>query len=251
MNPLRSLFSRHEALGKWYDPLLLDPATIAAFACSARCRRFVEKTFARLTPDAYSEYITAFRREGRQKFGDDWRYLDITDVVAASALLIEPSSYLEVGVRRGRSLAMVAAASRQCAVSGFDMWVKNYAGMENPGADFVRGELRRVGHRGPAEFVDGDSHTTLPKFFAEHPEKKFSIITVDGDHSDEGALQDLRDLMPRLAVGGVIIFDDIGHPLHPNLLDVWRRAAAEQAFPLRTHESIGLGYGVAFGIRAA
>ena len=248
---MNSLFSRHEALGKWYNPVLLDPETIAAFASSPRCRAFVRRNFARLTPDAYSRYITEFRREGLRKFGADWRYLDIVDVVAASALLIQPTSYLEIGVRRGRSMAMVAAASRKCALFGFDMWMKDYAGMENPGADFVRAELRRLGHAGRTEFINGDSHATLPKFFAENPDQKLSIITVDGDHTDEGALQDLRDVLPRLEVGGVVIFDDISHPLHPNLRAIWRQAMSEAPFPILTHEYGSLGYGVAFGIRAA
>jgi predicted O-methyltransferase YrrM len=246
---MNSLFSRHEALGKWYNPVLLDPETVAAFACSAKCRKFVDKTFARLSPDAYSHYITEFRREGEKKFGADWRYIDIVDVVAASAQLIQPVSYLEIGVRRGRSMSMAAAASPGCALHGFDMWMKDYAGMENPGPDFVQAELRRVGHRGTVGFIDGDSHVTLPKFFSERPEEKFSIIVVDGDHSDEGALQDLRDVLPRLAVGGALIFDDISHPAHPNLRAVWRQAIAEADFPIRAHEYGSLGYGVAFAIR--
>jgi len=246
---MNSLFSRHEALGKWYDPVLLDPETVAAFACSVKCRRFVQKAFSRLTPDAYSRYITAFRDEGSRKFGAEWRYLDIVDVVAAAAQLIQPSSYLEIGVRRGRSMAMAAAAAPGCALYGFDMWMKDYAGMENPGPDFVKSEMRRVGHRGAVEFVDGDSHVTLPKFFASRPDEKFSIIVVDGDHSDEGALQDLRDVLPRLAVGGALIFDDISHPAHPNLRAVWRQALNEAPFPIRGHEYASLGYGVAFAIR--
>jgi predicted O-methyltransferase YrrM len=244
------LFSRHEALGKWYNPVLLDPETIAAFACSPRCRQFVSRTFEQITPDAYSIYITEFRREGERKFGGDWRYLDIVDIVAASALLIEPTSYLEIGVRRGRSMVTAAAASKNCRTFAFDMWMKDYAGMENPGPDFVRAELRKVGHTGATEFIDGDSHVTLPKFFAERPDERFSIITVDGDHSDEGALQDLRDVLPRLEIGGVVIFDDISHPLHPNLRAIWRQAISEAPFPIHTHEYASLGYGVAFGIRA-
>ncbi|MGH8045747.1 MAG: class I SAM-dependent methyltransferase, partial [Chthoniobacterales bacterium] len=221
---MNSLFSRHEALGKWYNPVLLDPETVAAFACSPKSRRFVRKTFARLSPDAYSRYITAFRDEGEKKFGANWRYLDIVDVVAAVAQLIRPVNYLEIGVRRGRSMAMAAAAAPACAMFGFDMWMKDYAGMENPGPDFVSKELRSVAHRGAVEFIDGDSHVTLPKFFSARPDEKFSIIVVDGDHSDEGALQDLRDVLPRLAVGGALIFDDISHPAHPNLRAVWREA---------------------------
>ena len=48
-----------------------------------------------------------------------------------------------------------------------------------------------------------------------------------------------------------MIFDDISHPLHPNLLGIWRQAIDEAPFPILTHEYAGLGYGVAFGIRAA
>ncbi len=246
---MNSLFSRHEELGKWYNPVLVDPETIIAFAHTRECRRFVRKTFARLAPDAYSRYITDFRHEGEKKFGEHWRYLDIVDVVAATAQLIQPTSYLEIGVRRGRSMATAAAAAPKCALYGFDMWMADYAGMENPGPDFVKTELRRVGHRGPVSFVDGNSHVTLPKFFAEKANEKFSIIVVDGDHSDEGALQDLRDVLPRLAVGGALIFDDISHPAHPNLRQVWRQAIAEVDFAIRAFEYGSLGYGVAFAIR--
>jgi predicted O-methyltransferase YrrM len=247
----RSVFSAHETLGKWYNPVLLDPETLVAFAYSRKCRRFVEKTFGKLTPDAYSRYITEFRREGCHKFGENWRYLDIVDVLAAAATLIQPTSYLEIGVRRGRSFATVGAASPKCALFAFDMWMKDYAGMENPGPDFVAGELRKVGHASSVKFTDGDSHVTLPKFFAENPELKLSLVTVDGDHSDEGALQDLRDVLPRLDVGGIVVFDDIAHPAHPNLRAVWRQAINEAPFPISTHEYVSLGYGVAFGIRVA
>lgn len=246
---MKSHFSRHEALGKWYEPVLLDPETVAVFARSPKGRRFVSRVFARLTPDAYSRYISEFRDEGVRKFGECWQYLDIVDVVAACVQLIRPESYLEIGVRRGRSMCMAGAAAPRCALYGFDMWMKDYAGMENPGPDFVKSELRRVGHRGKVEFVDGNSHETLPAFFSAHPDEKFSIIVVDGDHSDEGALQDLRDVLPRLAVGGALIFDDISHPAHPNLREVWRKAIGEAEFPIRGYEYVSLGYGVAFAIR--
>jgi predicted O-methyltransferase YrrM len=247
----RSIFSAHESLGKWYQPVFLDPGTLLAFAYSRKCRRFVSRMFERLTPDAYSRYITEFRREGERKFGAEWRYLDIVDVVAAASLLVQPSGYLEIGVRRGRSMATAAAASPQAKLYGFDMWMKDYAGMENPGPDFVRGELKKIGHKGTVEFVDGNSHETLPAFFASHPDARFSIVVVDGDHSDEGAAQDIRDVLPRLEVGGVIVMDDINHPAHPNLGEVWRRTLNESKIDIRTHEYGDLGYGVAFGVRMA
>lgn len=248
---MNSVFSRHEELGRWYAPGLLDPETIATFARSRKCRRFVERTFARLTPDAYSRYITEFRAEGGRKFGECWQYLDIVDVLASAALLIKPTSYLEIGVRRGRSFTTVGAAAPSCALVGMDMWVKDYAGMDNPGPDFVREELRRAKHRGPVDFISGNSHEKLPELAASRPDRRFSMITVDGDHSDEGARQDLLDVIPMLEVGGVLIFDDVAHPLHPNLLAVWRNAIRDSGVDIRTFEYGSLGYGVAFGVRVA
>ena len=35
-------------------------------------------------------------------------------------------------------MAMVLAACPEVEVVGFDMWMEDYAGMENPGANFVK-----------------------------------------------------------------------------------------------------------------
>jgi predicted O-methyltransferase YrrM len=128
------------------------------------------------------------------------------------------------------------------------MWVPNYAGMENPGADFVRDELKRIGHGGPVRFVDGDSHQTLPRLFSELPNVTFDLITVDGDHSTVGATQDLCDVLPRLNIGGAIVFDDVCHPSHPELAKVWDDlVASDRRYSSFTYRDAG--YGVGFAIR--
>ena len=130
----------------------------------------------------------------------------------------------------------------------FDMWLKNYAGMDNPGPELVKSELTNVGHTGPVEFINGDSHKTVPQYFVDHPGSAFDIITVDGDHTNIGAAQDLADVMPRLKIGGAIVFDDICHPKHPGLRDVWRRLVEEdRRFSFYSFRSVG--YGVGFAIR--
>ena len=40
---------------------------------------------------------------------------------------------------------MVASSTPKADLYGFDMWVANYAGMENPGPEFVESELREIG----------------------------------------------------------------------------------------------------------
>jgi predicted O-methyltransferase YrrM len=142
----------------------------------------------------------------------------------------------------------VAAAAPSCAIIGFDLWVQEYASMPNPGPDFVKDELRRIGHTGEIELISGDSHETVPKFLASNPNAFFDLVTVDGDHSRHGAGQDLAHVLPRLRIGGVIVFDDIAHPAHPYLLNVWQKLVQSDS-RFGTWQFTELGYGVALAVR--
>lgn len=143
---------------------------------------------------------------------------------------------------------MVAATCPECEIVGFDLWTSDYAGMPSPGPDFVRGEMKKLGYAGDLTFIGGDSHDTVPRFLDVHPAKFFDLITVDGDHSEEGAEDDLRNVLPRVKVGGVLVFDDISHPAHPYLADVWQRVVVVDP-RFATWQFTELGYGVAFAIR--
>ena len=250
MNLHGGLFSQHEALGSWYAPVMLDPETIFSRARQPSTVSRVVDILEALVADAYSVYVSAYLKEGRQKFGSDWSYLDILNALVACSELIQPRVYLEVGVRRGRSMAMVAATAPGVDLYGFDMWAANYAGIENPGPEFVQSELRKFGGRGRIEFVSGNSHQTLPDFFAKHPELELDLVTVDGDHSDEGALEDLKSVLPRIARGGAVVFDDVSHPLHPNLYQIWSKALQESGLGFVSGAYTALGYGVAVAVRS-
>jgi predicted O-methyltransferase YrrM len=247
---LRSVLDRPsgDASTEFYSPVLMGPETLLREASSASTVRAALSVIERLEPDDYTRYLQRYYGEGLSRFGERWCYADICTVLSAATRLLAPSTYLEIGVRRGRSMAMVAEAAPDARLVGFDMWVEGYAGMPNPGAEFVRSEIARVGHRGPIELVSGDSHETVPRFLADNPDLMFDVVTVDGDHSHDGALADLRAVIPRLSLGGVLVFDDIVHPLHPYLLDVWRAAVAEDG-GLAGGEYAELGYGVAFAVR--
>ncbi len=235
-------------LGNWYHPVMIGPSTIGAMATSPASLRGVIQILEHLEPDDYVRYLLAYYRAGLERFGDLWRYADIATVLEAAARLIRPRNYLEIGVRRGRSMAMVAATCPDCEIVGFDLWTPDYAGMSNPGPDFVRAEMKKLGYASRLELIAGNSHVTLPRFFSEHPSVYFDLVTVDGDHSRRGAEQDLRDVLPRLKVGGIVVFDDICHPLHPYLAKVWQRVVISDS-RFATWQFTELGYGVAFGIR--
>ena len=203
-----------------------------------------------LASDDYVEYLDSFYRECIARFGSNWHYMDIVNVLYAAAKVLQPENYLEIGVRRGRSVCTVVQACPAVNIHAFDMWIPGYAGMDNPGPEYIRGELTKHNFAGKITFVDGDSHITIPRYLEQYPDLIFDLITVDGDHSTDGAYADLCAVIPRLAVGGVIVFDDIIHPAHPFLLSVWRDVLKK--FPdLSGYEFTETGYGVAFAVRRA
>ena len=106
------------------------------------------------------------------------------------------------------SMAVVASRHPHARIVGFDRWIPNYVGMENPGPEFVQKELECVGYQEKVEFITGDSKKTVPAYFRQHPDAYFDVITVDGDHSAHGARVDLRHVIPRLKIGGFLVFDD-------------------------------------------
>lgn len=222
--------------------------TLGAAAMSEEAHTFVADLIDRLTPSEETAGQQALYRLSQAQFGRYWRYADLTTVLWAAANLIRPESYLEIGVRRGRSAAVVAATRPDCAVYGFDLWLAGYAAVPNPGPDFVRNELRAVGHRGSVVLESGDSRKTVPAFLRKHAGLYFDLVTVDGDHSALGAATDLANVLPRLKVGGIVVLDDICSV--PVLRRVWQKVVRRDSRYL-TWEFTDAGYGVAAGIRVS
>ena len=124
------------------------------------------------------------------------------------ARVLRPRAYLEIGVRRGWSLAQVLSEAPACHAYLVDAWIPEYSGCANPGEAFVREELAKVApaHYGDVIFWCGNSHEILPGLLRG---LWFDLVLVDGDHTADGALQDLRDVMPHVRTGGVVVFDDV------------------------------------------
>lgn len=220
---------------------------IVGRAADLDLRRRVLDVLCRIESDRYLEE-TIRDYEASIERGEP--YWDMCCALAAFAEVHRPAAYLEIGVRRGRSASVVAAFQPEVALYLFDMWHPDYAGVPNPGPDFVRRQLERVGHRGAVHFVAGRSQETIPRFF-DSPEcpARFDAITVDGDHRDAGARADLDHVMPRLAVGGLLVFDDIAHPTYPTLIDTWRGFVG--AHPsLIARENLTDATGTALALRA-
>ena len=233
---------------RWFSAVQVSAQMIGELAVKAGSIRAVLDVMSRISSDGYIEFLQHYFGDGLNKYGEDWRYADLTTALWAAATTIHPRQYLEIGVRRGRSLSVVACAEPTVNIAGFDLWMADYAGMPNPGSTWVRDELARVGHLGHLELVEGDSLTSVPRYLSRDPGLFFDLITVDGDHSHRGASFDLRHVLPRLAIGGVVVFDDIVHPKHPWLAKVWHRYVASQA-RFDSWNFTALGFGVGVGVR--
>lgn len=233
---------------QWFAAPVGSATTVGCRALELATIQHAARILESVTDDAYRRYLAQFYRMGIERCGGSWHYADINTVLIAAATLLQPEAYLEIGVRTGRSAAMLSSAAPDCAIVGFDLWIQDYAGMPNPGPRAVTGFLHGVGHRGPIEFVSGDSRTTVPAYFAAYPEAFFDVITVDGDHSREGARVDLVNVKERVKVGGVLVFDDISNASHAWLLDVWREVVTNDG-RFSCWEFTDVGFGVACAVR--
>ena len=233
---------------QWYSSVVAGTSTLAPRVSGSAAVRRAQAVLERLECDEYHRYVLNFYRAGLDRFGDGWNHADLYTTLSGLSLALQPRRYLEIGVRRGHSMAMVLTQSPACEAVGFDMWVENYAGLNNPGKEFVATQLRGVGFDRVVEFVDGDSARTVPEYFRRHPDSYFDLITVDGDHSARGALLDLAHVLPRVSGGGAVVFGDVNNPSHRELRGVWQQTMHEHPeFSGWMFDEVG--FGVAFAVR--
>ena len=252
----------------------VEPQDLFRAVAHEENRTFVISVLRALTPDPVWTKRTIIQVE--------LSWIETRCFVSWLARELQPKAYLEVGVRRGFTMAMVASRCPQVEIYGFDMWLPNYGDVHNPGPKFVQSEMERVGYKRKVNLISGNSHKRLPAFFRSSAASfwdrvilnwkfkqrppGFDLITIDGDHSLLGAYQDLLDTMVHCAVGGVIVFDDIApdlSTLNPeaarsekgedphgwgDLLGLWR--AIQQTYDnFRYFEYVGNPPGVGIAVR--
>ncbi|MBI5020645.1 MAG: glycosyltransferase [Ignavibacteriales bacterium] len=189
-------------------------------------------------------------------------YWELRCIIRWIARRLRANKYLEIGVRTGWSLVQAVSECPNIMVTGFDLWLENYADISNSNPTEVRKLLQEIGHKGNTFLISGDSHITLPAFLfgSQSTQSRtvgaFDIVTVDGDHSRDGAMQDLEICAPLVKPGGAIVFDDLIHEDHEYLLDVWKTFA--KAHPeflcienIRDYPGTGIGFRLPFNSNIA
>lgn len=174
-------------------------------------------------------------------------FFDIYHFSWARAIEHKPKRILEIGVRTGLSLCQLLSA--YIDYSGIEKIV--LCDVFNDG--FISPELVKYNLKTlnipveeKLEFLVGDSKQKITEFKANNPGVQFDYILVDGDHTKEGAIADLRNVKDLAAPGGVIVFDDIS-PDGMDLLDVWEMFKSECQDEFEWHQDMngkGLGWGI-------
>lgn len=211
---------------------------------STDVKRRVLANLERLTPDIYlARNLEVFRTAIHK--GEDW--FDSPTLLNWYASTFKPATYLEIGVRRGRSMAQVLMGSPECRCFGFDMWIPNYSGVDNPGPEFVLREMRKLRARKVPVLIEGNSHDSLPAFWGNPANPQLiDLIYVDGDHTYDGAKLDLDLAFQHLADSGALIFDDIDHSSHSDLYPLWNEYKIRYPEYLFIEDHSGNGTACAF-----
>lgn len=131
---------------------------------------------------------------------EDWHWEEYYPRYVAWSKLVKPRAILEMGVRYGyTALALLAPLAEARPL---------FVGIDNesyvPGSLAVASQLLAI--HAPWASVRLLKQSTCQEL--QEAPGEFDLIHVDGDHSYEGALLDLRLALDRLAPGGVIIVDD-------------------------------------------
>lgn len=145
------------------------------------------------------------------------------------AARLQPAQCLELGTCLGLSAAYLAAG-----LAGGDGRLATLEGGAAV-AQRARANLDALG-LGSAEVIVGPFAETLPEVLRRH--QPFDLVFIDGHH-EPAALQAYADqIMPGLAEGAVLVFDDVAWT--PGMRRAWRTLAA-RLHPAIDLLTVGLG----------
>jgi predicted O-methyltransferase YrrM len=131
-------------------------------------------------------------------------------------LMDNSMKYAEIGSRTGNSALVVKLAKPEQSIFCYDLPGGGWGGIS--GSDYAF--KKNLSGFSNVNYFTGDSHSDYIKNTVAQ-NGPYDIFLVDGDHSDEGAYDDLHTAFASLKTGGVLVFDDTIH--HPYLKDTFLR----------------------------
>ena len=131
------------------------------------------------------------------------------------ATLTPITSYLEIGVQEGNSLAAVVAANPGLSqITLCDEWGRAHGGTGRGSHAHIDARLASLGYTGRVTYLDGLSQRLIPTLKGQ----TFDLVHIDGDHSANAARTDLENIWP-LAAHYIVVHDVF-------FMSVWEAASA-------------------------
>jgi len=144
---------------------------------------------------------------------------DLPSIIYQIAKKIKPKRYLEIGVLKGRSMALVLKASPQTEACGIDIWGSHADYNMNPRE--VKASMKAIGIDNLPIFLTGSSYDVLPVLWKDKSIPEFfNLILVDGDHDRAAATKDLNLCLKHMTDDGILIFHDIAMPRFTHLREL-------------------------------
>ena len=127
---------------------------------------------------------------------------------------------LEIGRDAGRSTIVLAMGARD-AGHGYPVYSIEFNPLKLRRAHENLSQFEVLDH---VTLVEGDSATQVGRL-----PLPFDTVFVDGDHTYDGVIRDIRALIGRITAGGVLMFHDYYHPRNNGDTVGVRRAVDELA----------------------
>lgn len=178
-------------------------------------------------------------RRRKQRQGHYWT---LSKIVFSAAKVLRPDSYLEIGVCEGDSLVSLLKGHLETRkIHLIDDFGGKYGGTGRGNDLHIRKilDLPKFNRLNSAMIWSEKSKDVLPVLIEK--DHRFDLITVDGDHSENGAREDLHSCWELLNPGGFIIFDDTEHPNHRYLKRVFQDFAKTRGEYETINENYGIG----------
>ena len=111
------------------------------------------------------------------------------------------SRVIEIGFNAGDSSCVFLGARDDLAVVSFDLGQHRYVTRAKQYIDKT--------FPGRHTLILGDSRQTLPDYLASHPGAAFDLAFIDGGHEYDVASADIRNVLPAVRPGGLVVIDDL------------------------------------------
>lgn len=139
----------------------------------------------------------------------------------------------EIGFNAGHSSELFLSTNPSCTVVSFDIMEHSYA---KEGKTYI--DLKYPGRH---TLIEGDSLATVPEFTRLHPETRFDLIFIDGDHGFLYAYNDIVNMQRCASSTTILIVDDtnygaVSQALNKCLLE--RRVRVKKKYNIKGEEWI-------------